>query len=308
MRIKQKPKNYSWDDLIKTFLRLLLKKDLTRQTIIAYQNDLKTFFCWIEAFNLAKTLQFLSQIDIIEYRQYLLSHKGLKASTINRRLGTLKQFCLWAYKEKILPENITQEIKLVNVSKRRSPLGLKPKEVQALLQASGLSKHGHSKRNYALLHLMLQTGLRVNEVVALEGRDIDIKERSGIVRVRLGKGRKQREVPLNSKARRALQLHLSKRELEENEALFISERGERLSVRAIQTIIQGLSKRANISRIQVSPHTLRHTFALNFLKQNPGAIVDLANLMGHDSIDTTAIYTQPSIEDLALSVEKFDHI
>lgn len=306
LRIRRNGPKESWEILNQLFFQFLLKNDLSQKTISAYQNDLRIFMSWSEAFGLKREPNSLNEVDLIEYRHYLIFQKNLKGSTVNRQLGTLKKFFLWGYTQKKFDKNISQKIKFIELSKQRSPLGLKSFEVQALLQASGSSKHGHAKRNYALVHLILQTGLRVNEVYLLNEKDIEIKDRSGIVHVRLGKGRKQRQVPLNSKVRNALQLYLEEREPQEKKAFFMSERGKRLTVRAIQAIVQGLSKRAKICRIRVSPHSLRHTFALNFLKKNPGSIVELANLMGHDSIDTTAIYTQPSIDDLALAVEKLD--
>lgn len=152
---------------------------------------------------------------------------------------------------------------------KRCLSGLKPSEVQLLLQVAGQSRHGHAKRNYALLHLMLQTGLRVNEVTELKLSDIDIMERSGMVRVRLGKGRKARDIPLNTRVRRALKLYLSCRnDTAKTDRVFLSERLTPLSTRSIQAVITELAKRAKINRIKISPHTLRHTFAINYLKQN----------------------------------------
>src|SRR3990167_8657375 len=162
------------------------------------------------AINPARQLQTLTEIDIIEYRQYLIS-SGLKAATINRRIGSIQRLCRWAMDRKLIKDNISKSIKQVNVVTKRCPSGLKLPEVQLLLQVAGQSKHGHAKRNYALLHLMLQTGLRVNEVAELKLDDIDIGERSGVVRVRFGKGRKARDIPLNTKVRRALKLYLSSR-------------------------------------------------------------------------------------------------
>jgi integrase/recombinase XerC len=80
-----------------------------------------------------------------------------------------------------------------------------------------------------------------------------------------------------------------------------------LSVRSIQSLISKLARRAHITRIAVSAHTLRHTFALGYLKQNPGKLVELGTLLGHESLDTTAIYTLPSEEDLAADVERSNY-
>lgn len=281
----------AWQNYFNKFLLSLQKSDLTPKTISAYQHDLSLFVKWLMNINPGCKLQSLTEIDIIEFRQSLIS-VGLKAATINRRIGSVQRLCRWAVDNKLLKNDISKAVKQINVVAKRCPSGLKPSEVQLMLQVAGQSKHGHAKRNYALLHLMLQTGLRVNEVAELKLADIELSERSGTVRVRLGKGRKTREIPLNTKVRRALKLYLSSRSTDVGiDHLFLSERKTPLSTRAIQAVITELATHAKITRIKVSPHTLRHTFAINYLKQNPTNIVQLANLMGHESLDTTAIYT-----------------
>lgn len=152
---------------------------------------------------------------------------------------------------------------------------------------------------------MVQAGLRVSEVATLRIGDTIIRERSGGVRVRQGKGLKAREVPLNATARRALRLYLGARNgADAQESLFLSERGGAMPARTIQAVISQLARRAGIDRVRVSAHTLRHTFALNYLRQNPGKLVELASLLGHESLDTTAIYTRPSSEELAQDLER----
>jgi integrase/recombinase XerC len=173
-----------------------------------------------------------------------------------------------------------------------------------LLGVAGTSRKGQRRRNYAIVQLLLQTGLRVGELVNLRVRDITLQARSGWIRVRLGKGELEREVPLNGSARRALGLYLGTRtETNNRDPLFTSQRGEALSERSVQALIQTLARRAKLVRIPISPHTLRHTFALSYLQQNPGKIVELAHLLGHESLDTTAIYTQPAVEDLVRDLE-----
>ena len=187
----------------------------------------------------------------------------------------------------------------------RQPVGLTDIEVHAILRAAGASSHGLAARNYAMVQLMLQAGLRIGEVAALQIADITMNDRSGIVRVRHGKGLKAREAPLNATARRALKQHLERRQASAKDApLFISSRETAMPVRTIQAVITGLARRARVKRVSVSAHTLRHTFALGYLRDNPGKLVELASLLGHESLDTTAIYTRPSRDDLAADLER----
>ena len=159
---------------------------------------------------------------------------------------------------------------------------------------------------------MLQTGLRVGEVAALARGDIALGLRSGSVEVREGKGLKQRTVPLNTAARRALTAYLKSLEKEDedapalNDPLFLSKRSTPLSMRSIENMVLTLARRAEIDRIEVTPHTFRHTFAIGYLKSHPGKLVELAALLGHESLDTTAIYTRPSKEDLSDDLEDTD--
>ena len=154
------------------------------------------------------------------------------------------------------------------------------------------------------MQLFLQTGLRVGEAAALLVEDVVLRDRMGQITVR-GKGEKQREVPLNAAARRGLSRYLESRgEIAPNAPLFESSRGQAMSVRSMQHTVSVLAQRAKLDRITVSAHTLRHTFALEYLRDNPGKLVELASLMGHESLDTTFLYTRPSMEDLAESLER----
>jgi integrase/recombinase XerC len=193
----------------------------------------------------------------------------------------------------------------MRTTRNQQPVGLSDIEVHALLRAAGASSHGLAGRNYAMVQLMLQAGLRIGEVAALRVADIIMSDRSGSVRVRHGKGLKAREIPLNATARRALKHYLEDRQTSDKDAaLFVSSRDTAMPIRTIQAVIARLARRARLKRVAVSAHTLRHTFALGYLRDNPGKLVELASLLGHDSLDTTAIYTRPSRDDLAADLER----
>src|SRR5580658_10992571 len=214
----------------------------------------------------------------------------MKPASVNRKLEALRRFCRWPHTTGKLRTNVAAELKLARAPRGMRPKGLLPAEVQGLLRAAGQSRRALARRNYAVVQLLLQAGLRVSEAAALRIEDLEIRERQGKVRI-CGKGNKERYVPLNTPARRALQTYLDKREeTSTQDPVFLSDTGAALSVRSIQSLISELARRAGITRIAVSAHTLRHTFALGYLKQNPGILVELATLLGHESLDTTAIY------------------
>jgi site-specific recombinase XerD len=281
------------------FLKALAREDLSAVTVRGYRSDLLTFLSWYGA-----PLEQLAASDLAHFRQHLSRERGLKPASVNRKLEAVRRFCRWAHAARKLRSNVAAGLKL-----KRVPRGLRPKsltalEVQALLRAAGQTRRSLAPRNYALIQLLLQAGLRVSEAARLQIADLEIRERLGKAHIR-GKGEKERNVPLNATARRALQAYLEERpHAGTGDPVFLSESGAALSIRSIQSLVSELARRAHITRVAVSAHTLRHTFALGYLKQNPGKLVELATLLGHESLDTTAMYTLPAEEDLAEEVER----
>jgi integrase/recombinase XerD len=288
---------------LRDFTEALSHEDLSPVTVRGYLSDLGMFIVWLTQSRGEKLrLNQLTKIDLINYRHHLVAIKDLKPATVNRRLEALRRFCTWARSQDFIKTDIAHELKAIRVVRGRSPVGLVEPEVHMLLRAAGQSSYGLAKRNYALIQLMLQTGLRVGEVAALSIADVQIRERSGVVRIRQGK---ERGVPLNATARRALGLYLeSHRKIGVDDYFFTNARGKRLPTRTIQAVITELARRAKISRVKVSAHTLRHTFALNYLLQNPGKLVELASLLGLKTLNSAAIYTRPSREELAADPEQ----
>ncbi|MGH7122128.1 MAG: tyrosine-type recombinase/integrase [Acetobacteraceae bacterium] len=286
------------------FLAALTRADLAPATRRGYGYDLRHFLAWrasVQAEDFA--LERLGEYDLIAYRQHLLA-VGRRPATINRRLDALRRLCRWAHGVGSLNADVAHGLRPVRTARNRQPAGLTDAEAYALLRAAGASTHGLAGRNYALAQLMLQAGLRVGEVAALRVDDVTLHERSGSVRIRAGRGLKAREVPLNATARRALQRYLDERRVPAaGEPLFLSGRCTAMPVRSIQAVVASLVRRAHIKRIAASAHSLRHTFALGYLRDNPGKLVELAGLLGHDSLDTTAVYTRPSEDDLAADLE-----
>jgi integrase/recombinase XerC len=286
------------------FLLRLERDDLAPATVRGYRYDLRHFLAWRRTVqDCAFVIQDLAEHDLIAYRQHMVA-AGRRPAAINRRLEALRRLCRWARATGALTSDVAQGVRPVRAVRDRQPVGLTDIEVHAILRA-GASSHGLAARNYAIVQLMLQAGLRVGEVAALRITDITMNDRSGSVRIRHGKGLKARDAPLNATARRALKQHLERRQASgKDAALFVSSRETAMPVRTIQAVITSLAGRARLKRAAVSAHTLRHTFALGYLRDNPGKLVELASLLGHESLDTTAIYTRPSRDDLAADLER----
>ena len=294
------------DDLLGAFKAMLEQQDLSESSITSYLQGIKVFTAWaLDFYQQEVSLLEITSNDLRAYREYVSKILRRKPATINHHIQVLKRFYAWAAQTKLTFNDPAVTLHFVKRATITKPNALNKDEIHALLRASGLSTHGLAIRNYAIVQMLLQSGLRVGELNNLLVKDVVMRERSGYVNVVDGKGRKHREIPLNSISRRALTSYLETRNsLEQNDVLFTTKRGEQGTIRALQLLISGLAKRANITRINVTAHTLRHTFAVQFLQANPGCLVELAMLMGHESVDTTAIYTKASKEKLAEHMER----
>lgn len=291
---------------LEKFKQHLITQDLSPATIRGYLYDLNHFHVWLSEFSGPEVpLDSIVAVDIAAYRQHMNETKRMKAASVNRRIQAVKRMFTWATQERLVKQNPAVNIRFMKPAVRYRPKALRKKELYALLSTAGRSSHGMATRNYALIQLLVQTGLRISEAAALKIADITMRERSGHVYVRYAKGRKERQVPLNAAARRALKGYLNTRNAPNpDEFLFLSKRNQPASIRTLQSVLTRLSHKANIKRIRVSAHTLRHTFAINYLKAHPGKLVELADLMGHESLDTVAIYTRPSQETLEMDLEQ----
>ncbi len=294
------------DPAVPKFLHSLQRRDFSPVSVRSYGSDLSLFARWYETqthrpFQVAT----LTEVDLQSYRHHLTNVERKKPATINRRIQVLRTFCRWAYDQGILSEDVGRDVRSVATVRRLAPKGLERKEVNALLRAAATSSRGQAKRNYAILQTLLQTGVRAGELASLVIGDVVLSKRSGVLHVRSGKGEKARDIPLDASARKALAAYLEERgKLAVGKPLFPSERGGPLSVRGLELLIRGLAFRAGVDREDVTVHAWRHTFALSYLKDHPGDLVGLARLLGHESLNTTAVYTQPSVEDLAEKLER----
>ena len=307
MRVIPTPCPDSNAALLDAFRHHLIDRDLAPSTVQAYLSDLARFQAWLTWVHEDQTplLTQVRTVDLAAFRTHLIHEQGHPPATVNRRLQGLRVLFQWLVDRHWMVENPTTHLRFMRKSGTPQPLALRRREVFALLHAAAASPHRLALRNVALVQLMLQAGLRVGEVTALTHADLTLKSRSGSVRVREGKGRKAREVPLNTTVRRAVQDYLATQpESAASGPIFRSKRGTSLAVRSVQAVVTRLAQQAGIERITVSAQTLRHTFARHYLQQHPGKLRELADLLGHESLDTTAVYTKPSQADLAADLER----
>jgi integrase/recombinase XerC len=290
--------------------------DFSPLTTQGYLADLRHFARWFEQTNGEQlSVQRITPTDVKEYKQFLLTIERRKASTVNRRLAALAALAKWARQSGQIQSDPTENIKgVANVA--RGPKWLDKHQQFALLRAIDndlqLARLRYPKRwltrrrDASMVLFLLHTGLRLSEVVSLRMNDVSLSDRKGRVLVRQGKGGKQRNVPLNSDARKALQEWSEVRP--KGDFLWTAVEGENndaLSGRAVQRILQRYAKAAGID--ELTPHVCRHTFAKNLVDNEVG-LEKVAALLGHSSLNTTRVYITPSERDLELAVENLtDH-
>ena len=281
---------------LESYLRhLTLERGLSKNTLAAYKNDLDKYFQFLEQRSLDPVAA--GAKDLEEFSISVAS--SLSASSRARLIASLRGYHKFLVMENLRVDDPTKRLRAPKLA-LRLPKALSQPEVMQLIEASGPDPEDESAdylrlRNRAIVELMYSTGARVSEIVSL---DLDEVDDSGLMRVR-GKGSKERLVPVGSYAKAALDAYLvrSRPALAAKgvaRALFVNQRGNRLSRQSIWEIIQkaaaGLEK-------EVSPHSLRHSFATHLLEGGADVRV-VQELLGHASVTTTQIYTMVSVDTL----------
>jgi integrase/recombinase XerC len=287
-------------DEVAEFLTDLQRQEVSPRTLVSYQSDLTLFARWFIATNgEAFTAAAVTPTDVRDYKAHLVSVEHRAPATVNRRLAALRKFFAWAKAERRVTELPTDNVKLVQAMPR-APKSLEKREVDALLRKA---EQRGKKRDIAILAVLRHTGIRVSELVALRLADLDVGERHGRLTVRSGKGSKYRQVPVNADARRAVAQYLAVRPRVTDDHLFLSQKGGGMQAKAVQDLVARYARQAGLE--DVSPHTLRHSFGKHTLDAG-ASLVAVAALLGHENINTTAIYTQPSERDLERAVERLE--
>ena len=289
-----------WLDQFEAFLMNDYRKVTHRQPVektikLAIQH-VRVFSLWHEAtFNQAFEPANLTNYDLHLYRKWSLDQEKVKAATWNSRHWALGILCMWIQSADLM-DGVEQKAQVRASTKHRS---LTDDEYHRLVhtleqdprRSVTVFEHHASVRNWAALSLMVHAGLRVEEASLVTLGDITINDRSGEVLVRNGKGSKERTVPLNLTARRALAAWL---DLKPGTPTLFD-----LSTRSLQRVVNEIGHRIGVP--DLTPHWLRYTFAKRLEKGV--AIESIRDLLGHNSIETTRRYLRSSMEELQSAVE-----
>ena len=287
-------------DLAHTWLAFLDEQGKAPSTIRAYRRGLAHFVRWSEitygeSFDPASILP----RDVRDWIAHQQTVERARPSTINGRLAAVSRFFKWAVEQDVAPKDPTALVKGLRLERRR-PKALGERSLRRFLRAVHKAE---DSRDIAIVELLLGTGLRVSEAVTLQCGDVVLDARSGSVTVRRSKTGAGREVPLTSEVRRALRAYLDAHpDLGDDDPLWVGQRGPLTDSGAIWRIVKKYALTARIE--DISPHTLRHTFATRYLQAHPGDLRGLAAILGHASLNTVMIYTEPTTEDLARRMEE----
>ena len=277
------PKDIKKDHLIESFLdSLYIEKGLSQNTVQSYKNDISSFAAWVEKYSdisLAKT----TKSNINQYIAHLFK-SGLKSSSVNRKISTIKSFFIFLLKKKHILLSPVEDIDMVRQEKYL-PVSMSETEVELLLKSPSLDSF-IGRRDRAMIEMLYATGMRISELINLKITDVDCNR---LVAKVMGKGSKERLIPYGEIAADHLNIYLQDRKDINSNEIFLSNRGKKITRGAFWNRIKLYLRKENLKE-SISPHTLRHAFATHLL--NRGAdLRSVQILLGHSDLSTTQIYT-----------------
>lgn len=277
------------------YQQTLVGKNYSPQSITAYCSDLAQFLTWLKTRRVDWDIPYrIQRIDIVEYINALAARK-VTAVTRKRKLAAIRSFLKFCKDNQIIFGNPADTIE-GPLREEKEPAILLKTEYKALLQVAG-----ESERDFAIVMLFLQTGLRVSELVKLKLSDVNFTSRE--ITVRQGKGRKDRVVPLVGQALAALKAYLSVREPTlEYEEVFLARNGTSMDPRTVRYRIKKYYGEAGITK-KASVHTLRHTFATHQI-HNGLKVNQLQAVLGHKKMETTFKYVHLDRTNLREAMER----
>lgn len=271
----------------------LRSQELSMNTVGCYMRDSKVFIEWYST-RTDCGLDKLIELDAIEYKKHLLT-TNKSVVTANRKIASVNIFCKWLYETGTIPTDVY--IKAVKNRDARQYKGLQEKDLRRLRAEIHRNRN---KMHICIIEVLLGTGLRVSELCNIKLKDIDISERKGSIRV-IGKGNVNRTLPLNKDVRKAIQEYLAVRPADDSDILLIGQRGT-LKRNAINLILEKYGKRVEV---EVTPHRLRHTLGYKLVKEGT-AITTIQQILGHDNIMTTNLYTVTTEQDMSDSLDALE--
>lgn len=273
------------------------ERKLSLETVKNYKYDLEKFLLFLKE----KGIFDINLVTTKDIEDYLATLKNFSPKTVSRNITSINNFMLFLLKEKKIDFNPCEFIDRPKLNKNL-PTVLSIEEVDKLLDIPLKTKYDY--RNKAMLEILYGSGLRISELINLTTRDVDFE--NAVIRC-LGKGSKERIVPINDYIIHYLNLYLDKRNLflikGQNDYLFLNNHGKQMTRQGFLKNLQKILKEKNITK-HVTPHTLRHSFATHILSGGAD-LRSIQLLLGHSDISTTKIYTHISHEKVRDDYKQF---
>jgi integrase/recombinase XerD len=304
--LEKETKTYveTFKDAIELFIKDCELRNLRPHTIQFYMNEFKAFLNQLGDQGIKvtelKPYNFTEEHAKDNVILYMKNYKGNRIVSINTRLRALRAFFNFLYKRKHIPKNPMENIKLLK--DRRSVIATFTKEQLKKLFRQPDLKTFTGIRDYTIMMLMLETGIRVNELAGLSLSDIRWEDE--LICIRNAKSYRERLVPFQKDMKQQLKKYIAIRGFVESEAIFVTVDGTRLTKRGIQQRIIKYGEMANIKDVRCSPHTFRHTFAKLSVQQGAN-IFELQTILGHTSMEVVKIYVNLFGSDVRESHKKF---
>lgn len=272
--------------IIQDFIEYLKSRQVSKNTLVSYERDINQLVSHLEQID-KKMIDATSE-DLQNYVVYMQTI-GKSNATISRSVASIKAFYKYLVKNKIIEENIAEELVAPKVEKKELTI-LTPKEVECLLEQPS-SSDLKGQRDKAMLEVLYATGIRVTELISIKVSDVNLH--SGYIKVK--KKNKERTIPIGNVALKCLSEYIENvRPLliktEEEETLFINANGQKMTRQGFWKILKQYKEQAKIDK-DLTPHTIRHSFAVHLL-QNGAEVKMVQEILGHTDVASTLMYTQ----------------
>jgi integrase/recombinase XerD len=278
------------EDGLKDFTHyLIVEKGLASNTIVSYERDLKSYLKYLKNVENLKNFNEVQRPHIVHFLAHL-KDQGKSSRTLARHVASIRSFHQFLLREKAADHDPSVHIESPQLEKTL-PKVLSLEEVETLLESPDASTH-YGIRDKAMLELLYATGIRVSELIGLKLGDVHVT--MGFVRC-IGKGNKERIIPIGHTAIEAIEQYVQKgrplfvSKKNHDDALFLNHHGRGLTRQGFWKILKGLARDAGIQK-ELTPHTLRHSFATHLL-ENGADLRAVQEMLGHADISTTQIYT-----------------
>lgn len=279
---------------------LSAEKNISHHTKANYRSDFKIFLNFLSINGIKPELQTLNTRDVRKYLVYLKNEKEYQNETIRRKINSLSSFFKFLTEQEYIIKNTMGSIK-APPKEERIPVYLSDIEIEALIKATMKYGGENALRDKCFIKVLAYTGMRRQEALKLDWEDIDFNQ--NIIKILHGKGKKQRIVPMPESLMTDMWAYLQTRLPLSNQAVFLSNAGNRLTPSPAQNIFNKYKKKAGLDDKGYTIHKLRHSYA-SLLVQNDVDLLSVQKLLGHSDLNSTKVYAHINMNYLKEQVEK----